>query len=65
LGEVVPRWDPQTKIATFQAHGLRPDKYTVILTAKAEGKKLECRWAFTVSPDHDPSARPTTTGVVR
>lgn len=48
IGPVALRFDPQTKVATYQTHGLPPGEYTAILTAKVEGKKVESRWDFTV-----------------
>ena len=34
----------------FALHALVPKMYTVILTAKVNGKKVETRWDFTVDP---------------
>jgi peptidoglycan/xylan/chitin deacetylase (PgdA/CDA1 family) len=50
LGEVTARFDPETKVVTYQAHGLLPNKYTVIIAAKSKGKKFESRWSFTIVP---------------
>ena len=54
LGEVPARFDPQTGIVTYQVvQKLLPNPYTVILAARAQGKKYEYRWNFTVQPDDD------------
>jgi peptidoglycan/xylan/chitin deacetylase (PgdA/CDA1 family) len=55
-GEVAAQFDPGTAMLVYQAHGLMPNKYTVILAAKSDGRKIESRWSFTVdSPGSDPS----------
>ena len=54
LGEVPARFDPQTGTVSYQVvQKLLPNPYTVILTARAQGKKYEYRWNFTVQPDDD------------
>ena len=50
LGEVAVRFDPQNNTATYRARALTPGKYTVILTAKSQGQRIESRWSFTVAP---------------
>jgi peptidoglycan/xylan/chitin deacetylase (PgdA/CDA1 family) len=48
-GVVDAKYDPATKTLTYQpAIKLRDNTYTVIVSAKAKGKKVEARWAFTV-----------------
>ena len=49
-GEVAARFDSQTGLVTHQPRNLSPGKYTVILTARVDGKKLEYRWSFTIAP---------------
>lgn len=58
VGPVAPRFDPQTKVLTYQARGLAPGDYTAILTAKIEGRKVESRWNFTVAPPPQVAAGP-------
>jgi peptidoglycan/xylan/chitin deacetylase (PgdA/CDA1 family) len=49
LGLVPAKFDPQTKIISFQIkQPLHGDACTVILEAKAGGKKIEARWSFTL-----------------
>jgi hypothetical protein len=44
-------YDPKTKLVTYAfTQKLVPKMYTVILTAKVNGKKVETRWHFTVDP---------------
>jgi hypothetical protein len=44
-------YDPKTKLVTYAfTQKLVPKMYTVILTAKVNGKKVETRWDFTVDP---------------
>ena len=51
LGEVPAQFDPQSKSVSHRpGSDLPPKDYTVILTARAQGKKLETRWSFTVLP---------------
>jgi len=45
-------YDSKTKLVTFAfTQKLLPKMYTVILTAKVNGKKVETRWDFTVDPE--------------
>lgn len=53
LGEVAARFEPQTKIVTYQARNLLPNKYTVILAARSLGQRIECRWSFTLESRGD------------
>jgi hypothetical protein len=44
-------YDPKTKLVTYAfTQKLVPKMYTVILTAKVNGEKVETRWDFTVDP---------------
>jgi peptidoglycan/xylan/chitin deacetylase (PgdA/CDA1 family) len=56
FGLVPAVYDPKTKLVTYTfTQDLLPKMYTVILTARVNGKKVETRWEFTVDP-----ARPRT-----
>jgi len=49
LGTVAPKYDQATKTVTYQpARKLNDNRYSVIVTGKANGKKVEARWGFTV-----------------
>ncbi|MBA3960623.1 MAG: polysaccharide deacetylase family protein [Chthoniobacterales bacterium] len=49
LGLVPSKFDPQTKIVSYQVtQPLHGDSCTVILTAKSGGKKVEAHWSFTL-----------------
>ena len=49
LGAVNAKYDPASKSYSFQpAAKLHDNHYTVIVTGKAKGKKVEARWGFTV-----------------
>jgi len=49
FGLVPAVYDPKTKLVSFVfTQKLVPKMYTVILTAKVNGKKVETRWDFTV-----------------
>jgi len=51
FGLVPAVYDPKTKLVTYAfTQKLLPRMYTVILTAKVNGKKVETRWHFTVDP---------------
>jgi Polysaccharide deacetylase len=51
FGLVPAVYDPKTKLVTYAfTQKLIPKMYTVILTAKVNGKKVETRWDFTVDP---------------
>jgi peptidoglycan/xylan/chitin deacetylase (PgdA/CDA1 family) len=60
VGEVAAAFDPQTKMVSFPfVTDLLPGRYTVILAARTEGKKLEARWSFTIqAEDEAPSSAP-------
>jgi peptidoglycan/xylan/chitin deacetylase (PgdA/CDA1 family) len=50
-GVVPAKYDPQTKLVSYEfTQNLVPRTYTVILSAKVKGKKVETRWNFTVDP---------------
>jgi peptidoglycan/xylan/chitin deacetylase (PgdA/CDA1 family) len=49
FGLVPATYDPQTKLVSYSVtQKLLPRTYTVILSAKVKGKKVETRWNFTV-----------------
>jgi hypothetical protein len=51
FGPVPAKYDPQTKLVSYEfTQNLVPKTYTVILSAKVKGKKMETRWNFTVDP---------------
>ena len=50
-GLVPAKYDPQTKLVSYEfTQNLVPRTYTVILSAKVKGKRVETRWNFTVDP---------------
>jgi peptidoglycan/xylan/chitin deacetylase (PgdA/CDA1 family) len=50
-GLVPAKYDPQTKLISYEfTQNLVPRSYTVILSAKVKGKRVETRWNFTVDP---------------
>ena len=49
LGEVNAKYDAATKSYSYQpTRKLNDNRYSVIVTGKAGGKKVEARWGFTV-----------------
>ena len=57
LGLVPAKYDAQSKSASYQVtQNLIPRAYTVIISAKAQGRRVETRWNFTV--DQSASATP-------
>jgi hypothetical protein len=51
FGLVPARYDPKTKLVSYEfTQNLVPKTYTVILSAKVKGRKMETRWNFTVDP---------------
>ncbi len=51
LGLVPATYDPKTKLISYQvSQKLVPKTYTVILSAKVGGQKVETKWNFTVDP---------------
>ena len=56
LGSVPVKYDAGTKMAEAKiTQALRPQAYTVILSAKVKGRKTETRWSFTFDPAAPPS----------
>ena len=50
-GLVPAKYDPKTKLVSYEfTQNLVPRTYTVILSAKVQGRKMETRWNFTVDP---------------
>lgn len=51
MGLVPAKYDPATKTVSFQtAQKLSQKNYTVIISAKVRGKKVESRWNFNFDP---------------
>jgi hypothetical protein len=49
FGAVPAKYDPRTKLVSYEfTQNLVPKTYTVILSAKVKGRKMETRWNFTV-----------------
>ena len=58
FGLVPAQYDPATKIVSYQiSQKLRDKNYSVILTAKVAGKKVETRWSFNFDPTAQPAAQ--------
>lgn len=56
LGAVNAKYDPATQTLSYQVpRKLGEGRYTVIITGKADGKKVEARWGFTVDPKAAPA----------
>lgn len=56
LGLVPAQYDAATKTVSFQTtQRLSQKNYTVILSAKVKGKKVESRWSFSFDPSAAPS----------
>jgi peptidoglycan/xylan/chitin deacetylase (PgdA/CDA1 family) len=52
FGLVPAQYDPKTKMVSYTcAQKLRDKNYTVILSAKVAGKKVETRWNFNFDPN--------------
>jgi len=52
FGPVPAQYDPKTKMVTYVcAQKLRDKNYSVILSAKVGGKKVETRWDFNFDPN--------------
>ena len=50
-GVVPAKYDPQTKLISYDfAEKLLPKTYTVIVSAKVKGKRVETHWTFTIDP---------------
>lgn len=63
-GVVPAKYDPQTKLVVYEfTQNLVSRTYTVILSAKVKGKRVETRWNFTVDPSAQaPSKQAATRG---
>jgi peptidoglycan/xylan/chitin deacetylase (PgdA/CDA1 family) len=61
MGAVAVKYDPATKTATYQVpQKLREPEYTVFISAKSKGKKIETKWDFKYDPTAAPSGGPVT-----
>jgi peptidoglycan/xylan/chitin deacetylase (PgdA/CDA1 family) len=61
LGAVAVKYDPATKTVTYQVpQKLREPEYTVFISAKSKGKRLETKWNFKYDPTAAPSGGPAT-----
>lgn len=57
FGPVAVKYDPATKMASYQmTQKLREPEYTVFISAKSKGKKVETKWNF----KYDSTAGPST-----
>ena len=57
FGSVPAAYDPKTKMVSYTcSQKLRDKNYSVILSAKVQGKKVETRWSFNFDPNA--SAKP-------
>src|SRR5205085_9899799 len=57
FGAVAVKYDPATKTAQYQmTQKLREPEYTVFISAKSKGKKIETKWNF----KYDSTAAPST-----
>jgi hypothetical protein len=64
FGLVPARYDPKTKLVSYEfTQNLVPKSYTVILSAKVKGRKVETRWNFTVDPSAPAPAKQAAAGV--
>ncbi|XHR30029.1 MAG: polysaccharide deacetylase family protein [Chthoniobacteraceae bacterium] len=60
LGAVNAKFDKATKTFTFQpTRKLADNRYTVFVTGKADGKRVEARWGFTLDGSKAAPAAPT------
>jgi hypothetical protein len=56
VGLLPAKFDADDKIVSCQPpKPLASDHYTVIVSAKADGRKFEGRWSFTVNPANQPA----------
>ena len=59
FGPVPVKYDPATKTAEYKvAQKLREPSYSVFISAKAGGKKIEAKWNFTFDPTGTGAASP-------
>jgi peptidoglycan/xylan/chitin deacetylase (PgdA/CDA1 family) len=57
IGQLPVKYDPASKTAEATvAQKLRDKNYTVILSAKVKGRKVETRWNFNFAPEGTPAA---------
>ncbi len=58
LGLVPAKYDPATKMVSYQvSQPLRDKNYTVILSARADGRKVETRWTFNFDVNAAPAKK--------
>ncbi len=48
VGLVPANYEPKSKVVTYAFIKLLQDTYTVVLSARVKGRKLETRWNFAV-----------------
>ncbi|MDR3404376.1 MAG: polysaccharide deacetylase family protein [Chthoniobacter sp.] len=61
FGPVAVKYDPGTKTAQYQVtQKLREPEYTVFISAKSKGKKIETKWNFKYDSTAGPSTGPAT-----
>jgi peptidoglycan/xylan/chitin deacetylase (PgdA/CDA1 family) len=61
LGPVAVKYDAASKTATYQVpQKLREPEYTVFISAKSKGKRVETKWTFKYDPTAAPSGGPAT-----
>ncbi|WP_348547211.1 polysaccharide deacetylase family protein [Chthoniobacter sp.] len=61
FGPVAVKYDPATKTAQYQmTQKLREPEYTVFISAKSKGKRLETKWNFKYDSTAGPSTGPAT-----
>ncbi len=61
FGPVAVKYDPATKTAQYQmTQKLREPEYTVFISAKSKGKKIETKWNFKYDSTAAPSTGPST-----
>jgi hypothetical protein len=61
MGAVAVKYDPASKTATYQVpQKLREPEYTVFISAKSKGKRIETKWDFKYDPTAAPSGGPAT-----
>ena len=59
MGQIAAKYDPATKMMEAPVtQTLRDKNYTVILSAKVKGRKVETRWTFNFAPEGAAAAAP-------
>jgi hypothetical protein len=54
VGLVPANYEPKSKAVTYAfTEKLLPKTYTVVLSARVKGRKLETRWNFTVDREYE------------